>query len=165
MTDPTWPITCTITGKPVPKPDPVCYGGRGHHRLTIPKKPDYVEWRGRVEAMGRKVAEQVGGTLEVPVEINLTFRFERPQSHYGTGRNRNVLKPGAPTYPTGRNIGDVDKLERAVFDALTQGGLWLDDSLAVTGERRKVWATPPIDLPGLTIRVRPATPPGDGTLI
>ena len=49
MTDPTWPITCTITGKPVPKPDPVCYGARGQHRLTVPKKPDYVEWRARVD--------------------------------------------------------------------------------------------------------------------
>jgi hypothetical protein len=60
-----------------------------------------------------------------PVRIRLQFLFPRPKSHYGTGRNHNVLKATAPSWPTGKP--DLDKLQRAVFDALTHV-VWVDDS-------------------------------------
>ncbi len=52
--------------------------------------------------------------------------------------------------------GDVDKLVRNVYDALTQSGLILDDSLIVGGLARKRWAGPN-ENPGVTIRVTPLT--------
>lgn len=61
-----------------------------------------------------------------PVRVRLQFLFPRPKSHYGTGRNHATLKATAQPLPTGKP--DLDKLQRAVFDALTHV-VWVDDSL------------------------------------
>jgi crossover junction endodeoxyribonuclease RusA len=62
----------------------------------------------------------------VPVAVELDFYLSRPKSHFGTGRNAQKIKESAPNWP-GRP--DVDKLARAVLDALT--GLVIADDSAV----------------------------------
>ena len=52
----------------------------------------------------------------VNIVLDLLFRFPRPRSHFGTGRNAGQLKPSAPFYV--RTRPDLDKLARAVGDAL-----------------------------------------------
>jgi Holliday junction resolvase RusA-like endonuclease len=63
--------------------------------------------------------------LDEPVELYLNFYFSRPKGHYRSGKYSNVLRDDAPflhgTKP------DLDKLERAVLDALT-GVVYVDDS-------------------------------------
>lgn len=74
--------------------------------------------------------------------VNLEFNIARPKSHYGTGRNSERLRPTAPKFPTakaGTHGGDVDKLARAVLDALTNI-IWLDDSQVVSMIAHKVYA-------------------------
>ena len=66
-----------------------------------------------------------------PVLLTAEFVFPRPAGHYGTGRNSAVLKASAPPYPTSRNLGDLSKLVRALEDALTDAGVWIDDSQVV----------------------------------
>lgn len=66
-------------------------------------------------------------TITGPVRVWIRFTFERPPSHYRTGRNAHLLKDDAPLYPTYKN--DVDKLQRACFDALTDAKVWADDGL------------------------------------
>jgi Holliday junction resolvase RusA-like endonuclease len=61
-----------------------------------------------------------------PVSVYLTLIFGRPKSHYGTGRNSLTLKAGAPTWVTTKP--DIDKCQRSIFDALTDAGVWRDDS-------------------------------------
>lgn len=63
--------------------------------------------------------------------------FERPKTHT-VGRKGLVLKDGAPEFP-GR-VGDVDKIERALLDALT-GVLWDDDDQVVGGLKLKGYAS------------------------
>lgn len=63
------------------------------------------------------------------VDMDILFQRPRPKGHYGSGRNASVLKPNAPTFPTTRP--DVDKLSRAVLDAL-KGIAWNDDAQVVT---------------------------------
>ena len=78
-----------------------------------------------------------------PVDVWLTFRFDRPRHHYGTGRNAHLLKPAAPIYP--RTGGDLDKLMRAVADALGRkhgAGVIADDADIVTFNAAKRYATP-----------------------
>jgi len=58
--------------------------------------------------------------------VEIRFALARPRSHYGTGRNAGTLKATAPSYPTTKP--DLDKLERAVLDALTSAGVYPDDS-------------------------------------
>lgn len=67
--------------------------------------------------------EQITG----PVALALTFRFARPTSHYGTGRNEGQLLPSAPALHS--RTPDVDKVTRLVCDALTIAGVLKDDSL------------------------------------
>ena len=83
------------------------------------------------------------------VGLQVTFRFARPLSHYGTGRNAQTLKPDAPTYVTSRSKGDADKILRATDDALTTSGVIADDSLIVAVHAFKVYA----EVPGADIEV------------
>ena len=55
------------------------------------------------------------------------FDFRRPKSHL---TSKGALTKAAPLFPTGRQIGDTDKLIRSVCDALT-GIVWYDDSQVV----------------------------------
>ena len=75
--------------------------------------------------------------LDGPVEVQATFCFARPKSHYGTGRNSSTLKPGAADAHT--QPPDLDKLARLVGDALVEGGVVSDDSVIVSWVLSKVW--------------------------
>lgn len=60
--------------------------------------------------------------------VEIVFAFERPRSHFRTGRFAHLLRDDAPRFPCGRNrYGDLDKLTRSVFDALS-GIVWKDDT-------------------------------------
>lgn len=84
-----------------------------------------------------------------PIAITLTFRFPRPKSHYTT---KGTLKPSAPPYLITRT-GDIDKLSRAILDALT-GILFLDDSQVVSLTANKRYTVAP-ELPGALITTIP----------
>lgn len=73
--------------------------------------------------------------LEGAVAVRLTFNTLRPSSHYGSGKNAHALKPSAPKHNI--KMPDIDKLTRAIFDALTVAGIWLDDAQVVTTAQRK----------------------------
>lgn len=79
--------------------------------------------------------------LDEDVCVFYAFMFPRLKGHYGTGRNASTLKPSAPAF---RNTKpDKDKLERAINDALTDAGVWKDDSRVVDGGSRKVYGPKP----------------------
>ena len=104
--------------------------------------------------------------LTGPVHVRVTFAFPRPAYHFGSGRNADVLKASAPTYKI--SAPDLDKLQRAVGDALT-GTVIKDDALVAVWETRKIYAPEPyvditvIDLSGGSFNDKPgsaATPAG-----
>lgn len=78
--------------------------------------------------------------------IDITFRMDRPQSHYRTGRFSDTLKDSAPEYPIVRP--DLDKLARAVNDALTKV-IFKDDSQVVQMLIKKVYGFPE----GIKVRI------------
>lgn len=80
------------------------------------------------------------------VDVEVTFYRARPAGHFGTGRNSQFVKDSAPAYPTTRP--DVDKLSRAILDALT-GIVYTDDARI----RRKVAEKDFADIPYTVIRV------------
>jgi hypothetical protein len=84
-----------------------------------------------------------------PIHVLAVFQLTRPQGHYGSGRNAAALKPSAPRYPA--RMPDLDKLERATYDALTAVGLWKDDGQIVMIEASKVWSA--TGIPGAFLRV------------
>lgn len=94
-------------------------------------------WRERVALAAYSACPQpILGALRV----SLLFTMPRPKSHYRTGRNSHLLREAAPDYPTGKP--DVDKLARAILDALT-GVWWDDDSRVVSLGAVKVYGTSP----------------------
>jgi hypothetical protein len=73
----------------------------------------------------------------------------RPRDHFGA---RGTVKPSAPKYPA--TTPDIDKLARALLDALT-GVLVLDDKQVVELTCRKSWAeySPLPGSPGASVLV------------
>jgi Holliday junction resolvase RusA-like endonuclease len=84
------------------------------------------------------------------VWIELAFYFERPLSHYGTGRNAGALRRSSPKWHSGHK--DADKLSRLILDAATDARLWGDDSQVARLSAVKLWAKPGAD-PGILLRV------------
>ena len=70
-----------------------------------------------------------------PVLVEARFYFPRPSGHLG----KRGLKPSAPAHPLTRSSGDVDKLARALLDALT-GVAYADDSQVVELRASKGWS-------------------------
>jgi Holliday junction resolvase RusA-like endonuclease len=103
-------------------------------------------WRDRaLECIRAAKNGQEGPLFFGPISVTMIAYFPRPASHYGTGRNAGVLKPGAPFWHS--TAPDCDKVQRAVGDALTEAGMILDDRLIVTWDPAcKVYGDPRVDL-------------------
>lgn len=112
-------------------------------------------WRADIRAeVGRATA---AGTFckNGPVAVDLYFSLPRPNGHYHTGKNAGMLRQLAPSYPAVRP--DIDKLVRAVLDAIGSTGMvWANDAQVAHINAWKSYATP--DEPvGVQITVRSLT--------
>lgn len=150
------PLTICVHGKPITQGSKTRnrFGGvRDDNATTL--KP----WRDNVRSAALDAL--AGATYWFgggPVTVAVTFRFARPAGHYGTGRNAHLLRDSAPAYPTGsRSSGDIDKLQRACLDALTDAAVWRDDAQVVDVVAHKRWADD-ANPPGADIYVRRAVP-------
>ena len=103
-------------------------------------------WRAKVSLFGSQ-AMAGRDPLEGPLDVTWVFLVRRPRGHFGTGRNFDRLKPGAPRHPTTKP--DVTKLVRAAEDALT-GVVWADDAQIVRQRAEKRYGNP-----GLVVTVTP----------
>lgn len=119
LTRPSGILAFSAQGKPVPKGSMKSIGN-GRMVDQTKTKP----WMKAVrEASMLEAAVQGMGMIEVPVSVHIGFYFPRPLA----AKNR--------LYPHKRSVGDIDKLCRAVLDALqptkTESGVLADDSLVV----------------------------------
>lgn len=100
-------------------------------------------WREAVRAETQRAILAQGGWHVMsagPVHVRATFYLPRPRGHYGTGRNAAIITTRAPLLPAGKP--DLDKLIRAVLDAITAGGALADDARVTSMELWKLYATP-----------------------
>lgn len=111
-------IPLTANGKPVFK------NGKRMWTAQVYDPGTADEWKACVIAAARR--HKPPQPLEGPLQVDITFHMPRPLSHFGTGRNAGLLKANAPTWHT--FAPDADNLLKAVLDALTQLGMWHDDS-------------------------------------
>lgn len=130
-------LSFSAEGVPVPKGS-LRHIGNGRLVEQTKAKP----WMSRIRKASLEAATAQGvSRIDVPVAVTVTFTFIRPKS----ARNR--------LYPHMRSVGDIDKLCRAVLDALqpskTEPGVMDDDSLVVTLSARKVYG----DEAGVTVEV------------
>lgn len=128
--------------------DPATQGSKRHvgHGIMRETNARLPAWRSLVSnaALDTKLP-----LIETPVSISITFRFLRPNGHF----NKSGLSPKAPAHLTSKQKGDIDKLSRAILDALT-GTLLHDDSQVVHLSAHKRYCTPE-EKPGALVSVIP----------
>lgn len=107
-------------GIPIPKGS-MRHVGNGRMVDQTKTKP----WMKAIRTAALTEAQNMGITemIDVPVAVFIEFYFPRPAA----AKNR--------LYPHKRSVGDIDKLSRAVLDALqptkTERGILTDDSIVV----------------------------------
>jgi crossover junction endodeoxyribonuclease RusA len=127
------PLRFFVPGTPKPKGTLISGVTKDGRRFQRNLDKGHGEWRAKVGHVA--LGAMAGSTLlEGPVRIALTFFVLRPKGHFGTGKHASLLKPGMPLHPAGKP--DVDKLMRAVGDALT-GVCYRDDAQITTADVRK----------------------------
>lgn len=149
-------LTVTVTGhRPAPQ------GSKRHvgHGRLIEQSKRVTPWReavhdAAVAAMTVRHIQTYGGMpaarprpLDGPLRIEVVFTVRKPAS--APKRRR--------TWPTTRDSGDIDKLLRSTFDALTTGGAIADDSRVIEVTARKAFPGEDVDAldePGAIIRIR-----------
>lgn len=109
-------VQFTVWGIPAPQGSKSPWGTESN--------PNTRPWRAAVAAEAA-IAMKDHMTLVGPIHLDVVFEFTRPKGHYGTGKNAHALKGSAPRFHTSKP--DVDKLARAIGDALT-GIVFRDDS-------------------------------------
>lgn len=133
-------IQIKVHGVPAPQGSKNAFaikkGGAYTGRTVVVEQSRGVEpWRQAVRAE----AQRQDGRFETgPVSVDVLFWLPRPKSHYGSGRNAAKLKESAPRYHASQP--DLDKLARAVLDAVVQGGAIRDDSQIAVLHAEKFYA-------------------------
>ncbi len=126
-------IVITVHGIPAPQGSKNVNRYGATYEVSKRVKP----WREAVKFAALGVIEGYAGwvPMDGPLTLYVIFYFDRPKSHYRTGRNAHLLRDAAPAYPQG--APDLSKLIRSTEDALTDSGVWKDDSRVVEVRARK----------------------------
>ena len=110
-----------VLGKPIAQPRhrATCRGG--YATIYLPRDHPVHDYKARIKVVaGTKPIKRIEG----PVRLDLLFAFAQPK---GRKRQFKISKP------------DLDNLEKAVMDALTDAGVWCDDAQVVEKHSTKVY--------------------------
>lgn len=165
-------LTITVHGAPGAqgsKHGRPIYKGKGDNREFTGKVAQVEQSKEKVQAWREAVKESALRAMDAwslrlyggatswtrilgPVFVDIFFCFDKPKSAPKTRR----------TWPITRSTGDADKLQRSTFDALTDAGVFKDDSQVIDVHARKVYTDDPdspLAVPGAVIRVWEVTTP------
>lgn len=120
-----------VPGIPISQGSKNPWGGETSKQL----KP----WRATIALIAREAMHELG-PFRGAVGIECDFLFPRPKHHFGTGRNAGKLKSNTPLDVTRKP--DLDKLQRALFDALT-GICYVDDAQVARVNATKMYSEHP----------------------
>ena len=127
-------------GTPVPQGSKNAYV-RGGRAVLVDANARLKPWRATVrEAAEAAIAEAGWETLDEPCRVYLGFTMPQPQR---------------PRWDVPAVKPDLDKLTRAVFDALTDAGVWRDDSRVVDMKVTKRYEDSEGAIPGVWVGVEP----------
>jgi crossover junction endodeoxyribonuclease RusA len=84
-------------------------------------------FRADVKAAAMNVPLPEGWPMEAPMRVGMRFHFARPKTHL---TSKGALTKSAPQEATSHGLGDIEKLARAVNDALS-GTVFKDDRQVV----------------------------------
>ncbi|MGH3190011.1 MAG: RusA family crossover junction endodeoxyribonuclease [Streptosporangiaceae bacterium] len=141
----TGPIVINVHGQPAPQGSKRAFairkGGIPTGRVAvIESSHDRVKsWRQAVIDAALNLDRPHTWPLDGPLRLGIVFALPRPKGHFGTGKNASRIRDSAPAFPAG--MPDLSKLLRSTEDALTDAGIWRDDSQVVAYSRlEKVYA-------------------------
>ncbi|TXH59333.1 MAG: RusA family crossover junction endodeoxyribonuclease [Desulfurellales bacterium] len=110
---------------------------RGQHAAVYdPGTAD--AWKFAVRAAAKDAAGAAFVPFSGPVMLDLDVWIQRPKGHYSAAKTGGI-KASAPMMPTGKP--DCDNLAKAILDALTNAGIWLDDKQVTHLQVRKIYNT------------------------
>ena len=120
----------TVLGRPRPQGSmrPIMVRG---HPIIVHSSSKMKAWREHIEEEVRRV--WTGPPLDGPVRVDRYFVMQAPQNRPGRTKPNRDLPAVRP---------DIDKLDRALLDALT-GVCWTDDARIVGGQHWEVYGSPP----------------------
>lgn len=75
-----------------------------------------------------------------PIHMMVTFDFDRPKSHFGTGKNAGKLKANAPMWHT--KTPDLDNLVKFICDAMNKVFFKDDSQICLISMQKRYSATP-----------------------
>jgi crossover junction endodeoxyribonuclease RusA len=112
---------------------------RGKKVVLVEMDTELPAWRQAIQAAAKLAAGPDFQPIDEPVKITGEIRIRKPR----TTKFHN--------HPAGPK--DLDKMQRAIGDALESAGILTNDARIVHWDIRKVWAT---DVPGLDITITEA---------
>jgi Holliday junction resolvase RusA-like endonuclease len=151
------PLVIDVRGERAPQGSKVALGRTKKGKTILKESSDKLpDWRHDVKVAAEKSMADAGWErpLAGPVVVMMAFYFYRPKNQYRTGKFSHLLRDDAPVRPIG-SANDLDKLVRAVFDALTGAGVWYDDGQAVQQVADKCYTSPAREFHGALITVAP----------
>jgi Holliday junction resolvase RusA-like endonuclease len=132
-------VAFEVHGEPVPQGSKTVASSEGKTWVRDDNRK-LEPWRNAVSAAANAAMGDLGrGPIAGPVELEVIFVFARPKAHYRTGKRAGELKPSAPHYCA--KIPDVDKLVRAIGDAIT-GTVVVSDATIVKLRAEKHFGPP-----------------------
>ena len=132
----TFALACTIPGTPQQQGSKT----RNAYGTMYEANRNLKPWR--AHAITQLRAAWAGEPITHGVHVTARFVYARPKSHYRTGRNAHLLRDDAPIFKT--SAPDLDKLQRALGDALTQAGVLRDDALIAQWTAAKLYGPTPL---------------------
>lgn len=127
-------IEFEVYGEPNGQPRArACVRGR-HAAVYDPGTAD--AWKFAVRAAAGEHVRNIRMPLEGPVMVDMDIWITRPKSHL---KSNGQLRESAPKMPTCKP--DCDNLAKAILDALTNAGVWIDDKQVTHLQVRKLYNT------------------------
>lgn len=114
---------------------------RGRKVVLVEMDDELPAWRSAVVAAAKLAAGPSWQALDCPVKIAGEIRIRKPRT------TKFHDHPAGPK--------DLDKMQRAIGDALETAGILTNDARIVHWDIRKVWAA---DMPGLDINITKEAP-------
>ena len=133
-------ISFTVPGKARPKGSWRPMVSKTTGKVFVkPNSKDEQFWAGMVASAAKEAIRKNGEAppINMPVSVVIQAFFDRPKSHFRTGKHASELRETAPASCTSKP--DIDKIARSVLDALAWVA-YCDDSLVHILIARKNWA-------------------------